>query len=267
MKNKKSIAPITMGALTLTMGMSLVNNANATLIAGSGDGATVTTADIYVNANDGGEDWASAFIDLSNGENEGEDGFGIYVDAYTGSGPNYQYDEGYLGASWWNQLQFSVGTCGANTEEGEDFGEDNCLNKLNAGTEINADWFNGTLGNGSSWGILYSDYINSDPQNAYENYIGNWGSIGDTGYVAFAFIKDFNAFDGELEFIDEEIGPIGTNIWQQSNVQYGWLDVTRGSISINNVGIQNLTPTSVPEPGSLLLLGAGLFGLAYRKKR
>lgn len=254
MNNTKKISPLVMGALTLTMGMSLVNNANATLIAGSGDGATVTTAEIYVNAEDNfGED--SAFINLGTGD----DSFGIYVDAYSYTEQTYSESAGYL-SGWWDQLQFSVNSCSEEDFGEEGFGVGNCLNKLDVNTEINADWFNGNSGYGSSFGILYEDEFEANGTLA--SSIGNWDSIGATGYVAFRFLSDYSFEDEELFF--GEFGFEESDIWQQNNVQYGWLEVTRGSITINSFAVQNIT--SVPEPGSLLLLGAGLFGLAARKK-
>jgi len=264
---EKKISPLVMGALSLTMGMTLVSNANASVITGSTDDSVVVATDIYVNANENfneyihdngynyyGEDRAN--IDLETGE------IGAYTYSDNGfhqddNGSSYSYssDAGYLYSNF-GKIQFSVNDC-----SGED-GEDNCLNKLDAGITIDANWFNGTLGYANDYGYLFNEHSYSESNGRNNSYnIGNWDSIGDQGYVAFAFTLENYDFD-EGEHRLRSVG--STNIWEQESVQYGWLDITRGSISINSVAIQS--NISVPEPTSLLLFGAGLFGLVVRKK-
>jgi hypothetical protein len=298
MSKKNKISPLVMGTLTLTMAMSLVNNANASIITGSTNGSKVIAGNIYLNAEDnsitstrsGGTDTsgdASVRINLATGDvdtdengEDGEDttglrastrfGFGSYDEGgYIGE---YKYENGLLSSSWNTTLYFSVNNCDA---EGGQMIED-CLNKLDTDTTVGADWFNGTLGFANKRGTLFYEdkgsYTNGDEDKVfYENNLGNWGEIGDRGFVAFAFtMSDFDIFPVR------ELGPqpqplsLASNepvvdFWDRDDVQYGWLDITRGSISINSLVVQSST-VPVPAPSGLLLLGAGLFGLAARKK-
>lgn len=79
---------------------------------------------------------------------------------------------------------------------------------------------------------------------------GDWDTIGDHGYLAFSFTED----DG---------------------VHYGFLEITRGSLTFGQLGYQTVTgqaaviPTStpVPEPGTMLLLTTGAIGLLAQRRR
>lgn len=253
MTTKKTLSPLAMGALTLTLGMSLVNNANASLIAGETDGATTFATNVVVDANAEenrfyfgediffiedvlliGEDFNgedSARLEL----NVGDGNTSIFVNDFIQSF-SFGEEVSRLGSLNSNdsELLFSVNSCGFT----------DCLNQFTAGDVIDESWFDGTFGDASDFGVLYEEgfdvEIDSDDFPDFGD-LGNWGEVGDTGFVAFAY---------NLESVD---------------VQFGFLEITRGSISVNQAVIQNVT-TSVPEPASLLLLGAGLLGLASRKK-
>jgi hypothetical protein len=298
MSKKNKISPLVMGTLTLTMAMSLVNNANASIITGSTNGTKVIAGGIYLNANTeenmskytsstgaiNTNGNASVRINLATGDTDtgedgedGEDAVSIRAyssfNSYKSESGSSEGENGSLSSSWNTPLYFSVNSC---DDEGEQRGEDDCLNKLDTGTAVGADWFNGTFGFANKWGTLFYEnkgsYTNIDGDKvSYENNLGNWGEIGDRGFVAFAFtMSDFDIFPVK------ELGPQPLSLslpsnepvvsfWDRDDVQYGWLDITRGSITINSIVVQSPSVT-VPEPSSLLLLGAGLLGLVARKK-
>jgi hypothetical protein len=233
MTSKKTLSPLAMGALTLTLGMSLVNNANASLIVGDTTDTVTFASDILVDAaaEENIFDFGNEFFGEDSAEiavNVGDLNTAIFVTDFINNFSGSLFRDGRLQSDN-NDLLFSVSNCGIS----------DCLNRFAAGDVIDESLFDGTLGDSSGFGALYLQ----DPDSGSEETFGNWGEVGDTGFVAFAY---------NLESVD---------------VQFGFLEITRGSISINQGVIQSVTTsTSVPEPASLLLLGAGLFGLASRKK-
>ena len=111
---------------------------------------------------------------------------------------------------------------------------------FNAGDSVDASWFDGTNGQSSSWGTHLYDGGNS----------GTWGTIGAHGYLGFSFD------DG-------------------NGARYGWLELTRGSITIGKMALQDTAgiaaaipgASSVPEPTSLLLMASGALGLLGMRRR
>ncbi len=85
---------------------------------------------------------------------------------------------------------------------------------------------------------------------AYDGGLGGWASIGAHGYVGLRF---------------EESG--------SGNINYGWLELTRGSLTLGRFGYQTTAGvgaaiTAVPEPSGVLLMASGAAGLlALRRRR
>lgn len=304
MSIKKQISPISMGAIGLTLGMSLVNPAQASIIAGDDSGLEVISSqDIKVDAildtesftyeyqsSDGTysyvDQWfkQKAFVNIltkevtlfENGEDYfGEDGedsraitrdqLGFWItDSYSifsniSTDPNNSYStdttssygEVYSNNS---QLIFSTSTC-SNVISGEDYFRENCVSNLDQGTTIDASWFDGSNANFNYSGALYNEW---DSTRTYTNEIeelsnkfSNW-ETGETGYIAFAYNSSVDSYESE--------SPSWIN---SSETTFGFLEVTRGSISVSNIVTSNVT--SVPEPSSYALFTLGLFGLVARK--
>jgi hypothetical protein len=89
---------------------------------------------------------------------------------------------------------------------------------------------------------------------------------GDT--IGFAYISSAGAWDqiGETGFAAFRIGTAG-------NENYGWIQLTRGSLTVGSFGYQStlnadaVIPGAVPEPGSLLLVATGAAGIAALRRR
>lgn len=114
------------------------------------------------------------------------------------------------------------------------------------------------LSEGSSVGANSADGVNSEwlsSGSAYDiDNLGHWAEVGAHGYIGLRF----DAAGG---------------------YRYGWLELTRGSLTAGQFGLQQApgvsaaipaaTPpaTAVPEPGSLLLVATGAAGLAALRRR
>lgn len=115
------------------------------------------------------------------------------------------------------------------------------LVKLQAGDVVNASTFTN-----SDWiGYAYrtNDEVSGDP----------WGSVGDHGYAAVRMMIE--------------------DAWH-----YGWIELTRGSLTVGQVGFQNTagadaqipsgpTTSPLPEPQTLALLALGAAGAAAVRRR
>lgn len=117
----------------------------------------------------------------------------------------------------------------------------------------------------------------------------------ESGYTTlFAPGDEVDAGDGPTfgyaEFFDASGGPfselgatgyIGLQLALDTGVHYGWLEVTRGSITGGQAGFQTTPgapapipgggmvggPAGVPEPGGIPMLAAGAAGIALLKRR
>ena len=254
---------------TLLAGMGLLSSAHASILAGSSTGVNVTTLNVVADSRD--EDNADYYWSDSNGEAFGGDSASFTVDGTGGSTieaadyfDEYTDSNGYSVSSIYGELisygsiLFSVNYCDPSDPVA------GCLNIFSQDDSIDASWFDGTLGSASEQGVLYDS----------NNGAGHWLQVGDTGYVAFAYDESIstNGSYGVAEYCED--GPCGDGLslgsyavdWTSDSIQYGWLEVTHGSVHVNRMGLQ---PSAVPEPGSIFLfaIGAlGVFGVQRRKK-
>ena len=112
------------------------------------------------------------------------------------------------------------------------------VSMLQVGDEVDADWFDGTMGSSANAGNLYLS----------GSHLGGWNTIGDHGYVAFAL----------------DVGEV--------DPQYAWLEVTRGSAILGRGGYQTTLGaaapvTAAPAPASPALLATGAAGLLGMRRR
>ncbi|REL27511.1 hypothetical protein DXX93_13720 [Thalassotalea euphylliae] len=249
MSNVKAISPLVIGALTA--GLTIVNNAEATLIAGDVSGTSQLGSNLVADGSNNytyyddennyyGEDRATLSID--------ENGIDIIarneVFSYSANS-NYDgqtSDGSYLYSAFGAPLEFSAQDCG----------DDLCLSLITAGTVIDRNLFETS----TAHGILYetSTFFGLDGNKTSEEFLGNWTEEGSTGYVAFAYTTLLpEEYNFDLSLFEQGEG----------TYNFGWLEVTRGSINIASAAVQNTT--SVPVSGTLTLFALGLAGMRLRR--
>ena len=94
---------------------------------------------------------------------------------------------------------------------------------------------------------------------------GPFSVIGTTGYIGLLLISEFFSRDEEEQDVVER------------NSYFGWLELTRGSITTGALGLQNVsgaaapipnnTPNPVPVPPGIALMATGALGLAAIRRR
>ena len=112
------------------------------------------------------------------------------------------------------------------------------------GDVVNSSW-----GTWYDYGQIYMDYYYQPRDSIVKE--GEWQNIGDVGFLGFSFQED----DG---------------------THYGWMELTRGSVSISRIAYQSIAghgasimgapTTSVPEPTTQMLLLSGVMFIALRRK-
>ena len=100
----------------------------------------------------------------------------------------------------------------------------------------------------------------------YSGGNGPLADSGDTAYLGFELFENMVIADQE-----EEVEIV------ERNVYYGWLELTRGSITVGTLGLQNVpgaaapipnnAPNPVPIPPGIALMAAGAAGLAAVRRR
>lgn len=138
-----------------------------------------------------------------------------------------------------------------------EFSENFSGNRLNFAMSTSFDANRFAVGDvvGSNWGTwyeyaqIYIDYYNDLTDTIDKE--GEWQNIGDIGFLGFSFEED----DG---------------------IHYGWMELTRGSVSISRIAYQTVAgvgasimgspSTHVPEPTTQMLLFSGVMFLALRRK-
>jgi hypothetical protein len=114
---------------------------------------------------------------------------------------------------------------------------------FSAGDTVDTSWFDGDQCDGSQG-------VSSPITGLYDSTDGGaWGTIGTQGYLGFVYFSS------------------GSN-------QYGWLDITRGSLTNGQLGFQStvgataqIATTPLSAPGTMALIASGALGLPGLRRR
>lgn len=169
------------------------------------------------------------------------------------------------------------------------------LNNASPSVGSAADWFQGVPVAMTAHAGATDSYISASYNNASAGAISNWlvtptFSVANAGTVSFwANAEEFPGFSDQIAygmstgastpgaFTLNPVFTVGTNGWTRYELNFAGMGtgaIARfgiqyvGSYDTSNVvGIDSLLVTTVPEPGTVLMLGAGLIGLLAARRR
>lgn len=166
--------------------------------------------------------------------------------------------------------------------QGEDFLQNGGLKKnskfvyvFDAGDDVD-----GTVGRRTLDAKLYGFITESDPETGDElpdRPFGPFAEEGDRGFVGLS-IQEFNFKENDFDTATRMDGEIihGGGEREEPTINYGWVELVRGSINVLRIGYQQTVgaaapipggPITVSEPATLPLITLGAAGLVALRRR